>query len=120
MCKKTYIYILFFFLCDRVKLYYEIGATKFEEYKILFKDKKAYVVCDVGANIGYFTLLSASLVGKEGQVHAFEPYSGYYQRLKESWNCNDFPQIKVMPFALSHIVEKHELYKGIRFNYSSG
>lgn len=29
-------------------------------------------VLDVGANIGYFTLLSSSLVGSGGQVHAFE------------------------------------------------
>ena len=31
------------------------------------------VVLDVGANVGVFSLLAASLVGPEGQVHAFEP-----------------------------------------------
>jgi FkbM family methyltransferase len=31
------------------------------------------VVVDVGANIGYFTILAARLVGLEGHVHALEP-----------------------------------------------
>lgn len=31
------------------------------------------VVADVGANVGYFTLLMADLVGPTGRVHAFEP-----------------------------------------------
>lgn len=31
------------------------------------------VVFDIVANIGYFTLLMAQLVGNIGQVHAFEP-----------------------------------------------
>ena len=33
------------------------------------------VVLDIGANIGYFTLLFASSVGKGGKVFAFEPES---------------------------------------------
>jgi FkbM family methyltransferase len=31
---------------------------------------------DVGANVGYFALLAARLVGPSGQVHAFEPAQG--------------------------------------------
>lgn len=31
---------------------------------------------DVGANVGYFALLAATLVGPSGQVHAFEPAQG--------------------------------------------
>jgi len=41
----------------------------------LFKKliKKGMVVVDIGANIGYYTLLAAHLVGDEGRVFAFEP-----------------------------------------------
>ena len=35
--------------------------------------KPGMTVVDVGANVGYFTLLFASLVGSRGQVYAFEP-----------------------------------------------
>jgi FkbM family methyltransferase len=75
--------------------------------------KPGMTVVDVGANIGYFSLLSASLVGPTGQVHAFEPYPGYQERLKKSLAVNDLPHIRLVPFALSDKVEKHELYKGL-------
>ena len=31
------------------------------------------VLFDIGANVGYFSLLAAKLVGPEGRVYAFEP-----------------------------------------------
>ena len=75
--------------------------------------KPGMTVVDIGANIGYFSLLSASLVGSTGQVHAFEPYPGYQERLKQSLSVNDLPQVRLIPFALSDKVESHDLYKGL-------
>jgi FkbM family methyltransferase len=48
---------------------YEPFATQ------LFKEvvKNGMVVCDIGAQIGYYTLLAAWNVGQQGQVYAFEP-----------------------------------------------
>jgi FkbM family methyltransferase len=34
---------------------------------------KGGIVLDVGAHIGYFSLIAAALVGRTGEVHAFEP-----------------------------------------------
>lgn len=31
------------------------------------------VVLDIGANVGFFTLLASKLAGPDGHVHAFEP-----------------------------------------------
>src|SRR3954451_8180676 len=39
------------------------------------------VVFDVGANAGYYTLLFSHLVGRRGQVHAFEPVPATFAAL---------------------------------------
>jgi FkbM family methyltransferase len=36
---------------------------------------------DVGAHFGYFSLLAATIVGRDGQVHAFEPTPSTYRTL---------------------------------------
>ncbi len=51
------------------------------------------VIIDIGANIGYFTLLSAELTGKGGEVHAFEPQSEIYSALTENIRLNNFDQV---------------------------
>lgn len=49
--------------------YWEMWLTE----ELLRVVKPGMVVADVGANLGYFTLLMADLVGDQGQVLAFEP-----------------------------------------------
>ncbi|WP_238538982.1 FkbM family methyltransferase [Novosphingobium sp. AP12] len=48
------------------------------------------VVADIGANIGYFTLLMAELVGPAGRVHAFEPNPRLVELLNKSLMVNGF------------------------------
>jgi FkbM family methyltransferase len=50
-------------------------------------------VIDIGANIGYFTMLSASLVGAEGFVLAIEPNPRNARMLEASRRANGFAQI---------------------------
>jgi len=45
----------------------------YETSLLVSRLKPGDVFVDVGANIGYFTILAASLVGEQGQVFAFEP-----------------------------------------------
>ncbi|NIJ09463.1 FkbM family methyltransferase [Sphingomonas vulcanisoli] len=52
--------------------------------------KPGMVVADVGANLGYFTLLMADLVGPRGRVHAFEPNLPINRRLRRSVDVNGF------------------------------
>ena len=48
------------------------------------------VVADIGANLGYFALLMAELVGPDGFVHAFEPNPHIARQLRQSLDINSF------------------------------
>jgi FkbM family methyltransferase len=56
---------------------------------------------DVGANIGYFTALGASLVGSAGRVLAFEPLDKNVQLIYATLWENRFENVTVFPFAAS-------------------
>lgn len=57
----------------------------FETSLIMSRLQAGDVFVDVGANIGYFTIIAASLVGEQGQVYAFEPDPENYRVLQK--NC---------------------------------
>ena len=48
------------------------------------------VFVDVGANIGYFSVLAACLVGEGGQVFAFEPDPDNFRLLRDNVALNGF------------------------------
>jgi FkbM family methyltransferase len=52
--------------------------------------RRGAVVADVGANLGYFTLLMADLTGAEGHVLSFEPNPELARRLRKSIDVNGF------------------------------
>jgi FkbM family methyltransferase len=62
------------------------GLDKFLKAVLL----KGDTVFDIGANVGYTSLLLSSLVGDEGIVHAFEPGERIFKQLKRNteMNCN--------------------------------
>jgi FkbM family methyltransferase len=55
----------------------------------------ATVVFDVGANIGWYTLHAARMVGDSGSVHAFEPAPEEAQRLEENVRLNRFGNVVI-------------------------
>jgi FkbM family methyltransferase len=68
----------------------------YEKYETkLFKKliKKGMVVVDVGANIGYYTLLAARCVGEEGKVFAFEPDPYNYSLLCKNIEVNGYRNV---------------------------
>jgi FkbM family methyltransferase len=56
-------------------------------------------VLDIGANIGYYTMLSASLVGSSGSVTAIEPNPNSVRLLEASRRANSFDNVAVLQVA---------------------
>ena len=55
--------------------------------------KEGDIVIDVGANIGYYTLIFAQLVGASGKVFAFEPEPKNFEILKKNIEVNNYQNI---------------------------
>lgn len=55
--------------------------------------KKETVVIDLGANIGYYTILSAELVGKTGHVYSFEPEPHNFSLLSKNIKTNNLTNV---------------------------
>ncbi len=58
-------------------------------------------VWDVGANVGYYTLLAAACVGPEGRVVAFEPFSAAAKRLEANVRLNGFDHVRCVQAAVA-------------------
>jgi FkbM family methyltransferase len=56
---------------------------------------------DIGANIGFFTLLGRKLVGASGAVVAFEPLPANVEQLRRNVALNQFRNVKVVATAVS-------------------
>ncbi|MEO8659272.1 MAG: FkbM family methyltransferase [Bryobacteraceae bacterium] len=63
------------------------------------------MVCwDVGANVGFYTLLFAELVGSTGRVFAFEPLDRNVDRLRQHVKINGYSNVQIFPSALGNFV----------------
>ncbi len=60
------------------------------------------VFYDVGANIGFFGLLGARLVGMTGKVFAFEPVPQNAALVRENFALNGFTQAQVIAKAVAN------------------
>jgi FkbM family methyltransferase len=59
------------------------------------------VVYDIGANVGYFSLLAAVLTGDAGKVYAFEPLPRNIRYLRRHVQINHLDTIEVIEAAVS-------------------
>jgi len=85
---------------------YEPVHTKLLRQQI----KKGDVVLDLGAHIGYYTLLMARLVGRKGKVYAFEPEPYNFELLKENVVLNNCKNVILVRKAVSGFNGKGKLY----------
>ena len=105
-------------------------STESFEKKVLEKYlKKDQTFLDIGANIGFYSLLAGNIVGRKGRIFSFEASSENIDLLKMSIRENSFNTITVIHSAVSNVVGKGFLYVSSYYNsehslfdyhYSSG
>ncbi|MEE8199974.1 MAG: FkbM family methyltransferase, partial [Candidatus Acidoferrales bacterium] len=70
-------------------------------------------VVDVGAHVGYYTLLAARRVGPTGKVYAFEPEPRNYEALRKNIELNGYGEhVVAVPKAVSSKTGKSWLFLG--------
>jgi len=73
------------------------------EHRIMLQEivKEGSRIFDIGANIGYYAIMEAQLVGSEGEIIAIEPSPSNVELLKKNVALNDQHNIRVVSAAVS-------------------
>jgi len=72
--------------------------------------KKGDVVLDIGAHVGYYTLILADLVGVNGKVFAFEADKSNFELLKKNVEINNCNNVIVENLAITDKVGQIKLF----------
>ena len=97
-----YFYFRPFVLTDLVLLF-----SDWEPYvKKIFLPQIGQIVFDIGAHIGFYTLLAAKKVGNSGLVVAFEPDQESFNLLKKNIQINGFTNVKSFDTAIGKKMAK--------------
>ena len=73
------------------------------------------IVVDLGANIGYYTLLSARKIGKNGKVFSFEPEPRNFELLKKNIQINNYDNVILEQKDVSDKSTKEQLFYLIKW-----
>lgn len=77
------------------------------------------VFVDVGAHVGYYTLLGASVVGERGHVYAFEPSHARVAEIRGHLQRNGLENVTLLELAAGSAEGTVTLYEAPRTNTSA-
>ncbi len=101
------------------KQIYFFGRYEIEKSQTIFWNnylKPGMIVFDVGANIGYYSLMTAKRIGSNGRVYAFEPVTLTFRELTKNIQLNRFSNILPQKIALSNIQGLAEIFTANQSN----
>jgi FkbM family methyltransferase len=80
---------------------YWLGTHEPDMQRVLREQiKPGMTVYDCGANVGYFSVMLAHLVGPNGRVFAFEPSPGSVECLSAATALNAYSHLTIIPKAV--------------------
>jgi FkbM family methyltransferase len=90
---------------------WKAGVLEHSELSLLRRIVRPHAtVIDVGANLGFYTLELARLVGAGGVVHAFEPEPANYRLLSQAIGANGYDNVVAHEVAVSDRSGSTELF----------
>jgi FkbM family methyltransferase len=79
-----------------------LGSYEYQKQKALQQELKAgEVVYDIGANVGFYSLLASVTVGETGHVYSFEPLPENSRELRKHLEMNHIRNCTVIDAAVS-------------------
>lgn len=79
-----------------------LGSYEYQKQRLFERTVKPRdIVFDIGANVGFYTLLASTLVGSSGHVFAFEPVPSNVFFIKEHLRLNQVTNVTVIEEAVS-------------------
>lgn len=91
------------------------GIYEKHEVAILKKlIKPGMIFVDIGANIGYFSLIAANIMQNKGRVYSFEPEPNNYDILLKNVENNDYENIIPINKAVSNYDGKIKFFRDKR------
>lgn len=94
---------------------YEVNTT--EIIKKLIKPGENFI--DIGASVGYYSLLAAKKIGMKGRVYSFEPNEKVFNVLKRNIEINNFKNVIPINKAVSNFNGKKTFFLGNILGHSS-
>ena len=83
---------------------YALGTTDPLEQRVLAESlKRDHVFYDIGANVGFYAVAGANLVGTGGYVYAFEPFAASAAATRRNAERNGFQNVQVIECAVSNV-----------------
>jgi FkbM family methyltransferase len=89
-----------------------LGSYEFSEQQAILRHlKPGMAAYDIGAHVGFYTLMFSKIVGPSGEVHAFEPYPDNIRFLQRHIELNKLHNVVINSLAVSNKSGEIEFYK---------
>lgn len=74
--------------------------------------KNGDIILDVGANIGYYSVIMSKLIGNDGKIYSFEPTKYFRDVLEVNLKINSITNVTVLSYGLSDFKKSLEIQIG--------